>query len=179
MGIIMKRNNHTMCDKDKQCNKKDMIPLLLIPSIFFTDYFVKKYIEQYGDKQTGKKIFKNHIKLTKHYNTGIVMDKCSGHRGMVLAVSSILVVILCVSMAIVLPKKGKKLLKYGFAFLIGGAAGNLYDRVAHSHVVDYFTFQTGVWWIDRIIFNLSDIAIFCGAIMIALGETLSEEIHGL
>jgi signal peptidase II len=150
------------------------IPLLMVPGIFFTDFFVKRYIEQYGEDVKGKKIWKGKIKLTKHHNSGLAMDILEHKTEWVLAASSVMVAILCIMMALVMPKKGKRLLKYGFAFLIGGAAGNLYDRAVRRYVVDYFSFQTGIAWIDRIIFNLSDLCILVGIVLVAVGDAVRK-----
>lgn len=78
-------------------------------------------------------------------------------------------------LAFVIPKKGKKLVKYGLAFLIGGAAGNVYDRAVRHYVVDYFSFETGLAWFDRIIFNISDIFIFVGMILLVIGDAVAKE----
>ena len=54
-----------------------------------------------------------------------------------------------------------------FALVIGGAIGNLLDRLQHGHVVDFIQWH----WKDAYYypaFNLADSAIVCGAIGIAL-----------
>ena len=54
-----------------------------------------------------------------------------------------------------------------FALVIGGAIGNVIDRLQHGHVVDFIQWH----WKDAYYypaFNLADSAIVCGAIMIAL-----------
>ena len=58
----------------------------------------------------------------------------------------------------------------GFALIIGGAAGNVIDRVVHGHVIDYILFHTPVW--SFAIFNLADAFITVGAIMVVLEEFL-------
>ncbi len=53
------------------------------------------------------------------------------------------------------------------ALVLGGAVGNLYDRVALGHVVDFIL----VHWQDRWFFpafNIADTAITIGAVMLAL-----------
>lgn len=152
-----------------------LLPLLIVPSIFITDFFAKKYIETYGEDLENKQILGKKIKLRKHHNTGIAMDFMNHKTGWVLAVSSIILTILCFFLAFVMPKKGKKLIKYGLAFLIGGAAGNVYDRAVRHYVVDYFSFQTGLAWLDRIIFNISDIFIFIGMILLVIGDAVAKE----
>lgn len=154
--------------KKRFCEK--LLPLLIVPSIFITDFFVKNYVETYGEQWKGKQVFQKKICLKKHHNTGMAMDLMNYRTGWVLAASSIVLTLLCFFMALVMPKKGRKLIKYGLAFLIGGAAGNVYDRAVRRYVVDYFSFQTGMPWLDRIIFNLSDLCIFAGMILIVIGD---------
>jgi signal peptidase II len=58
----------------------------------------------------------------------------------------------------------------GIALLIGGACGNLTDRLFRSHggaVIDFIDFQ---WWP---VFNVADIAVSCGAVLLVLA-TLRE-----
>lgn len=59
---------------------------------------------------------------------------------------------------------------FGFAFVIGGAIGNLIDRAIFGHVIDYFLFHTPAW--SFAIFNLADAAITVGAGLIILDELL-------
>jgi signal peptidase II len=49
----------------------------------------------------------------------------------------------------------------GLALPLGGALGNLADRVRHGHVVDFIDFR--VWPV----FNIADMAITSGAVLIA------------
>ena len=48
------------------------------------------------------------------------------------------------------------LFRYGTALLLGGALGNLIDRVRFGHVIDFFDFR--IWPV----FNIADIAIVLG-----------------
>lgn len=54
-----------------------------------------------------------------------------------------------------------KMAAWGWVFIIGGALGNLYDRIFIGYVVDYFNFI--VWPV----FNVADSFITVGAIMLA------------
>ncbi|TRN23133.1 signal peptidase II [Vibrio furnissii] len=53
-----------------------------------------------------------------------------------------------------------------YAFIIGGAVGNVFDRVVHGFVVDYLDFYWGTYHWPA--FNLADSAICIGAAMIIL-----------
>ena len=60
---------------------------------------------------------------------------------------------------------------WGFALIIGGAVGNLIDRVLYGYVIDYFLFHTPGW--SFAIFNLADAAITVGAGLVILDELLA------
>jgi signal peptidase II len=62
----------------------------------------------------------------------------------------------------------KRYARFGFALIIGGAIGNLIDRVFFGHVVDYVLFHTPVW--SFAIFNLADALISAGALFILIQE---------
>lgn len=49
----------------------------------------------------------------------------------------------------------------GLALLLGGALGNLYDRIVHGHVVDFISLHYAGWYFPA--FNLADTAITLGA----------------
>lgn len=56
------------------------------------------------------------------------------------------------------------LTKWGISTVLGGALGNLIDRLAYGAVADFFSFHAyGFYWY---IFNLADVAIVLGLIML-------------
>jgi len=56
---------------------------------------------------------------------------------------------------------GKNLFCCGLAFILGGALGNLYDRIVYGHVVDFLDFHVAGWHWPA--FNIADAAITVGA----------------
>ncbi len=53
-----------------------------------------------------------------------------------------------------------------YALIVGGATGNLFDRLVHGYVVDYLDFYWGNYHWPA--FNLADSTICIGAVMIIL-----------
>jgi signal peptidase II len=53
-----------------------------------------------------------------------------------------------------------------FALIIGGALGNLVDRVRYGHVVDFIDWYVGEWHWPA--FNIADSAIVSGAVMLVV-----------
>lgn len=62
----------------------------------------------------------------------------------------------------------KKLAQFGYLLVIGGALGNLIDRLRFHYVTDYALFHIGDW--SFAIFNLADAFITIGAICIIVNE---------
>jgi signal peptidase II len=58
----------------------------------------------------------------------------------------------------------------GLAMIIGGAIGNIIDRIQYAYVIDYIYFHTPVWAFA--IFNLADVFITLGAVLILVDEIL-------
>jgi signal peptidase II len=58
----------------------------------------------------------------------------------------------------------------GFALIIAGAAGNIFDRFLYGHVIDYILFHTQTW--SFAVFNLADSFISVGAACVILDEIL-------
>jgi signal peptidase II len=54
------------------------------------------------------------------------------------------------------------------SLIMGGALGNVIDRLVHSHVIDFLDFHIGRWHWPA--FNLADSAIVVGALLLVLDE---------
>lgn len=65
---------------------------------------------------------------------------------------------------------GHWIARLGFSLIIGGAVGNLIDRISLGHVVDYVLFHVGSW--SFAIFNLADAFITVGAALVLLQELI-------
>jgi signal peptidase II len=48
-----------------------------------------------------------------------------------------------------------------YALILGGALGNMVDRLLHGHVVDFILVHYRDWYFPA--FNVADIALSCGA----------------
>ncbi|WJY15640.1 signal peptidase II [Pectobacteriaceae bacterium CE90] len=70
-----------------------------------------------------------------------------------------------------------KLNNIAYALIIGGAIGNLSDRLVHGYVIDFIDFHVNNWHYP--IFNLADTSICIGALLIVLeGFFISPEKKG-
>jgi signal peptidase II len=65
---------------------------------------------------------------------------------------------------------GQKLFAFALACILGGAVGNVIDRILHGYVVDFLDFHWGGWHFPA--FNVADSGITIGAICLILDEIL-------
>jgi signal peptidase II len=67
----------------------------------------------------------------------------------------------------------RRLLCAGLALILGGALGNLWDRLAYGHVVDFLDFHAAGWHWPA--FNVADSAISVGAAILIAESFLQRE----
>ncbi len=65
---------------------------------------------------------------------------------------------------------GQRLFCSAISFILGGAVGNVIDRLLHGYVVDFLDFYWGRWHFPA--FNVADCAITVGAGLLILDELL-------
>jgi signal peptidase II len=68
---------------------------------------------------------------------------------------------------------GRGLLCFGLALILGGALGNLIDRLRFGHVVDFLDFHALGWHWPA--FNVADSAICVGAVILILEGLVHHE----
>jgi signal peptidase II len=105
------------------------------------------------------------LSLYRVYNTGIAFSLFSGFGSV-----GLIVVMLAVT-AIVLviwqrTAEGGMLAAIGYALIVGGAVGNIIDRLAYGHVVDFLYLHLGDW--PLFVFNLADAALTIGPALLIL-----------
>lgn len=99
------------------------------------------------------------------YNPGIAFSFLRGsNTGLLLA--AVIVVTLLVLYFWVKARDGGRVAALGFGLIIGGAVGNIIDRVIYGHVIDFLRLFIG----DRtfFIFNLADFALTLGPIVLVI-----------
>ncbi len=104
--------------------------------------------------------------LTLVYNTGaafsFLSDAGGWQRWFFIAVAVVVSIILAVWLTRLQPQE--RLTAVGLAFVIGGAVGNLIDRILLGKVVDFLQWHWQDWYWPS--FNLADSAITLGVILL-------------
>lgn len=148
-----------------------MLYLSLAGIIFVADLFIKNYIEKNKKMNEEEEILGGNITLTKYHNKGAMLNFMEKNTKLVVFISGFLLGGLLLLFGLMIPKKGNKVLKFGLAILVGGAASNVYDRVKRGYVVDYFSFK----WLKNVVFNIADLFIIVGSILIGICMLFRKE----
>lgn len=128
-------------------------------------------------------VIPDYFSWTLAYNTGAAFSFLADGGGWQRWLFAVIAVVVSTVLVVWLKRLGRDdtWLAIALALVLGGALGNLYDRIALGHVIDFIL----VHWQNRHYFpafNFADSAITVGAIMLALdmfkskktGETVND-----
>ncbi len=65
---------------------------------------------------------------------------------------------------------GQRMFSWALSLILGGAIGNVIDRLLHGHVIDFIQLHAAGWYFPS--FNIADSAITVGAVLLILDELL-------
>lgn len=146
-----------------------MAYLLLIIGVIGLDQCAKWIVQMNMDIFASVKVW-GFIKLTYIQNTGAAFGILDGNRFLFV----IFTFVLCIFVASIWKKPWMGRYHLSAALILAGAVGNSIDRVVRGYVVDFIdlTFFPAI-------FNVADIAICCGTVLLALLILFSKEGFGL
>ena len=105
------------------------------------------------------------LDLYRVHNTGIAFSLLAGYGGLAL-----IALTLAISVGVLIfwwrADEGGRLAAIGYGLIVGGALGNLVDRIFRGHVVDFLLLHLGDWTL--FVFNLADAALTLGPIVLLL-----------
>jgi signal peptidase II len=141
--------------------------LVVSVSLCILDQVTKRYMSSLLDLCVPGRCESIHVlpvfKLTLHHNTGaafsFLSDAGGWQRWFLVAVSTVVTVAVVAWLLQV--HREQRLLAVALALIVGGAAGNLVDRVLLGYVVDFVVLYYDAWYFPA--FNVADAAISVGA----------------
>ena len=146
--------------------------LLIAGVVLALDRFTKWIIARTIPLHESISVIPGLFKLTHVTNGGaafgLFADSPSELRIVVLIFFSILALVV-VSALLWRHTRGLNSTAFALSLILGGALGNLWDRVLSGHVVDFLDFHVGSYYWPA--FNVADSAIVVGAILL-VGEIL-------
>ncbi len=147
---------------DKPDGPASRLGIIVIAATLLLDQ-VTKWIAQSTLNDGERTTFLPLLDLTYEQNTGIAFSFLRGVDSSVL-LGLVVLITLVVLIIWQRSQEGGKIAAVGYGLIIGGAVGNIVDRVTHGYVVDFLILH----WGDRdlFIFNLADFALTLGPLLL-------------
>ena len=145
-------------------NKNSILNLFTVIIIFSLDRISKFYVISQSEKNLSYDLFESKfLNINLVWNEGIAFGLLSFDKNHLYNLLTILIIVLIIIIfSMILKSKGFK--KYSLSMVLGGALGNLYDRIYFKAVPDFIDFHIGNFhWF---IFNVSDIFISLGVLFL-------------
>ncbi len=130
--------------------------------LFLVDRLVKNWIQSRLGVSESIPIIPDVFNITLVYNTGAAFSLFRQYPELLLVITFVLLTGL--SLYSFARSTFDRMELIGFGLVLGGALGNLADRLLYGKVVDYLDFAL----IQYPIFNLADVCIFCGVCLLLL-----------
>ena len=153
---------------EKNLRKNFLVNLSLVLAIFLLDRFSKIYIIYLDKKFLGSEIFSSKF-LNFHlvWNEGVAFGLLSFDQKYLYNLLTILIGII-ILIIIIMIKNNSGFKKISLILILGGAFGNVFDRIIYRAVPDFIDFHVGNFhWF---IFNVADIFITIGVIFMIIIE---------
>ena len=153
-------------------SKNFLINSLLVFSIFLFDRISKIYVINLDKKFLESEIFSSkYLNISLIWNEGIAFGLLSFDQDNLYNILTFLIILIIFFIFImILKSSGFK--KYALLMILGGAFGNIFDRIIYRAVPDFIDFHIGDFhWF---IFNVADMFITVGILILITSEFLKK-----
>ena len=152
----------------KFLSKNFYISFSIVFFIYFFDRLSKIYVIQLDENNLGSDIFNSaYLNIVLIWNKGIAFGLLSFTESNFYNILS-LIISLIVAILVLMSLKSQGFKRYSLLMIVGGALGNLHDRILFNAVPDFIDFHVGSFhWF---IFNVADIFITVGVISMVILE---------
>lgn len=138
--------------------------------VLFVDQMSKEWILYWFDLPLRRTVsVMPCLNFTMVWNHAVTFGMFGGHGRWLFIVTSLLAVL---GLLVVLVRARRRLVSLACGGIIGGAIGNVIDRLRYGAVVDFLHFHIGDW--SWYVFNIADSAIVCGVGLWLLDSFLVE-----
>ena len=144
--------------------------IILTILVILVDFFSKYIVSKLMTVNETINLIDNFFRITYVKNTGAAFSIFSNNTILVIIIS---VVVIGFLLFYIYKNKGNnKLENVSYAFILGGAIGNLIDRLVYGYVIDFLDFE--ILSYDAPIFNLADTFIVIGVILFLINTLRSR-----
>ena len=156
----------------KNLRKNFFINSFLVLLIFLLDRLSKIYIIYLDKKIPGSEIFSSkYLNINLIWNDGIAFGLFSFEKSNLYDLLT-LIIIAIIIIIVFMTAKAEGIKKYSLLMILGGAIGNVFDRLFNRAVPDFIDFHIGNFhWF---IFNIADVFITIGVIFMILIEIIGN-----
>ena len=149
-------------------NKNFVINLSIILFIFIFDRLSKLYVIYLSQKNLNLELYTStYLNILLIWNDGIAFGLLSSKDNFFYNLTTCLILVV-ILILIFLISKSKGFKRFSYIMVIGGAFGNLFDRIMYKSVPDFIDVHfNGFHWF---IFNIADIFICIGVFFMILIE---------
>ena len=156
----------------KNFNKSLLINISLTLLIFLIDRISKIYVINLNKNFSGSEIFSSKfLNIYLIWNEGIAFGLVSSNENNIYNILT-LFIILVIIIIFYMITQSQGLQKYSLLMILGGALGNVFDRILYKSVPDFIDFHINEFhWF---IFNVADIFITIGVICMILTELIAS-----
>ena len=156
----------------KNFGKNFFINSFLVLLIFLIDRLSKIYVIYLDKKFLGSEIFSSkYLNINLIWNDGIAFGLFSFQKSNLYNFLT-LIIIAIIFLIIFMTAKAEGIKKYSLLMILGGAIGNVFDRLFNRAVPDFIDFHIGNFhWF---IFNIADVFITIGVIFMILIEIIGN-----
>ena len=153
-------------------SKNFFINSFLLLIIFLLDRVSKIYVINLDKKFLGSEIFSSkYLNISLIWNEGIAFGLLSFDQDNLYNILTFLI-ILIIFFIFVMILKSSGFKKYSLLIILGGAFGNVFDRIMYKAVPDFIDFHVGGFhWF---IFNIADVFITIGVFSMILFEFIGN-----
>ena len=144
--------------------KKKLFPFLVFSSVVLLDYITKKLIEIYVKPHEVINVFP-FLRIVNIKNTGAAFGLFANLGNNIFIIISLIAIILII---LYLLRTDDEIETLSLSMILGGAIGNLIDRVTISQVIDFIDFFVGKWHWPA--FNVADSALTIGIFLFLLAN---------
>ena len=151
--------------------KKFFINSSLVILIFLIDRISKIYVISLDKKFLGSEIFSSKfLNIYLVWNEGIAFGLFSSNDSNFYNILTFLIIVIIIILFYMITQS-QGLQKYFLFMILGGAIGNVFDRILYKSVPDFIDFHINQFhWF---IFNVADIFITIGVICMILTELIA------
>jgi len=156
----------------KFLSKNFYISFSIVALIYFLDRLTKIYVIQLNKNNLGLDIFNSaYLNIVLIWNKGIAFGLFSFDKSSLYNILS-LIILLIVIILVIMSLKSQGFKRYSLLMIVGGALGNLHDRIFFNAVPDFIDFhiENFHWFI----FNVADIFISLGVIFMIIFELIDN-----